>query len=233
MWIAYPRRLGVVASAALIMASVGSVFAPTVSAALALGGGAGIIVDGTYCTLNSIGHDKSGNLVGFTAASCGVPDSPVVAEGSENLGPVGIVVALANDPGLKYSVIKFDPAKITPIANFAGFVINGIGPDPQRGQPECRLGAATGDFCSQNSTLSDSNPRMSMPGGSYAPGDNGGPLTSDGVLVGLIFTGTYIHAGLDLPIAPGWTTHSVKFSRILDDANSTGGPGAGFAPIGS
>lgn len=74
----------------------------------------------------------------------------MVAEGSENLGPVGTVVALANDPGLKYAVIKFDPAKVTPIPNFAGFVINGIGPDSQRGQPECRLGAATGDFCSQD-----------------------------------------------------------------------------------
>lgn len=205
--------------------------APIASAALPLGGGAGIIVDGTYCTLATIGHDKAGDLIGFTAASCGGPDSPVVAEGSENLGPVGAVVALANDPGLKYSVIKFDPAKITPIANFAGFVINGIGPDPQRGQPECRLGAATGDFCSQNTTLSESNPRMSMPGGNYAAGDNGGPLTSDGLLVGLIFTGIYLPAGYDLPIASGWTIHSVKFSRIVDDVTSAGGPGAGFTPI--
>lgn len=224
---AYLWRLGVLP---LLTVVVGCLFAPTASAANPLGGGAGIIVDGTYCTLATIGHDKTGELVGFTAASCGGPDSPVVAEGSENLGPVGTVVALANDPGLKYSVIKFDPAKITPIADFAGFVINGIGPDPQRGQPECRLGAATGDFCSVNTTLSDSSPRMPMPGGNYAPGDNGGPVTSDGLLVGLIFSGIYLDMW-NLPFPSGWRTNSVKFSRILDDINSTGGPGAGFTPI--
>lgn len=73
------------------------VLAPTAAAALPLGGGAGIIVDGTYCTLTTIGHDKAGELVGFTAASCGGPDSPVVAEGSEDLGPVGTVVAANGD----------------------------------------------------------------------------------------------------------------------------------------
>lgn len=39
-----------------------------------LGGGAGIVVDGeTYCTLTSIGTDKTGALVGFTSAHCGGP----------------------------------------------------------------------------------------------------------------------------------------------------------------
>jgi hypothetical protein len=38
-----------------------------------LGGGAGITVNGTLCTLATIGHDNSGELVGFTAASCGGP----------------------------------------------------------------------------------------------------------------------------------------------------------------
>jgi hypothetical protein len=47
-----------------------------------LGGGAGIVVDGTYCTLASIGHQKSGQLVGFTAGHCGGPGAPVVAEGA-------------------------------------------------------------------------------------------------------------------------------------------------------
>ena len=204
--------------------------APAAVAALPLGGGAGIVVNGTYCTLTTIGHDKAGELVGFTAASCGGPDSPVVAEGSESLGPVGTVVAIANDPGLKYAVIKFDPAKITPTANFAGFVINGIGPDPEWHQPECRLGAATGDFCSGNSTIPGPGPYMAMPRGNYQPGDNGGPVTSDGLLVGLIASGIFVPG--DLQGAPSHqSTYLVKFSRILDDVNSTGGPGAGFSPI--
>ncbi len=204
--------------------------APVASAALPLGGGAGIIVNGTYCTLATIGHDKTGDLVGFTAASCGGPDSPVVAEGWENLGPVGTVVAPANTPRLRYVVIKFDPAKITPIASFAGFVINGIGPDPEHGQPECRLGAATGEFCSDRATFPGPGPGRSMNGGNYQPGDNGGPVTSNGLLVGMIWNGIYLHM-FDVPVAPGWSTGIVKFSAILDDVNSTGGPGAGFTPI--
>lgn len=42
---------------------------PTASAGgqVALGGAAGIEVGGTYCTLGTIGHDKAGALVGFTA----------------------------------------------------------------------------------------------------------------------------------------------------------------------
>ena len=207
------------------------VCAPAASAALPLGGGAGIIVDGTYCTLNTIGHDKTGDLVGFTAASCGGPDSPVVAEGSENLGPVGTVVALANDPGLKYSVIKFDPAKITPIANFAGFVINGIDTSPfERGQPVCRLGAATGDFCGRIGSLPLRNRRMSMGGGAYQPGDDGGPATSDGLLLGLITGGMFIPPDLQ-GAPPHQFIEMTTFSAILDDVNSTGGPGAGYIPV--
>lgn len=206
--------------------------APVASAALPLGGGAGIIVNGTYCTLTTIGHDKTGELVGFTAASCGGPDSPVVAEGSENLGPVGTVVALANDPGARYAVIKFDPAKITPIANFAGFVINGIDASPfERGQPLCRLGAATGDFCGRIGSLQlGHNRRMSMGGGAYQPGDNGGPATSDGLLLGLITDGQIAPGDL-LGATPLQITLMVTFRYILDDVNSTGGPGAGFIPV--
>lgn len=218
-------------SVCVLLPLLAIVRAPAASAALPLGGGAGIIVDGTYCTLTTIGHDKAGELVGFTAASCGGPESPVVAEGSENLGPVGTVVALANDPGLKYSVIKFDPAKITPLSNFAGFAINGIGPDTEQGQPECRLGAATGDFCWIRTTTPGSNPRRSMKGAvNYQPGDNGAPVASGGLLVGMIFAGVYFPWPGPF-ITQGWDTILVKFSAILDDVNANGGPGAGFVPV--
>jgi hypothetical protein len=46
-----------------------------------LGGGAGITVNGTFCTLATIGHDNSGALVGLTAATCGGPGSSVGIEG--------------------------------------------------------------------------------------------------------------------------------------------------------
>jgi hypothetical protein len=73
-----------------------------------LGGGAGIIVNGTYCTLGTIGYDGSGELVGFTSSRCGGPGSQVAAEGS-GVG-VGSVVAASGDP--KYAVIKLDPNKV-------------------------------------------------------------------------------------------------------------------------
>jgi len=200
--------------------------APGASAALALGGGAGIIVDGHYCTLTTIGHDKTGQLVGFTAAHCGGPDAPVVAEGSEDVGPLGTVVAANGD--LDYAVIKFEAAKVTPIANFAGFVINGLGPNPERGQPECKLGAATGDFCSHNSTFPGPGPTMTM-SGLFQPGDDGGPATADNLLVGMIRDGWIISGWPGMADMP--KTHLTKFSAILDDVNTTGGPGAGFTPV--
>ena len=110
--------------------------------AVALGGGSGITVNGTLCTLATIGHDKAGELIGFTAARCGGPGSPVAAAGCD--AAVGTVVA--GDADL-YGVIKFDPAKVTPAANFAGFPINGIGLDPVFNQPACTHGAESGDTC--------------------------------------------------------------------------------------
>ena len=55
-------------------------------------------------------------------------------------------------------MIKFDPAKVTPTANFAGFAINGIGPDPDFRQPACTDGAATGDQCGKITTIPGPGP---------------------------------------------------------------------------
>lgn len=202
--------------------------APTASAALALGGGAGIVVDGTYCTLATIGHDNTGELVGFTAAHCGGPGSQVVAEGTDTT--VGTMVAANGE--LDYAVIKFDPATVTPIHDFAGFVISGIGPNPERGQPECRLGAATGYFCSFNGTFPGRSTWMIMPWGDYQPGDDGAPVTSDALLVGMIIS-SHRTIGDLLGTPQVQHTRLTKFSAILDDVNSSDGPGAGFTPIGS
>jgi hypothetical protein len=195
---------------------------------LAFGGGAGIIVDGSYCTLTTIGHDRAGELVGFTAAHCGGPGSPVVAEGSENRGPLGTVVA-ASDERLDYAVITFDPAKVTPIPNFAGFVINGIGPgNHEWHQPACKLGAATGYICTRIMSFPGPGADMNF-SGLFQPGDDGGPVTSDDLLIGMIHNGWVI---------PGWpgnadipVTSLIKFGTILDDVNANGGPGAGFRPV--
>lgn len=229
---AYQRHFVMCVVISLAMGLALGGLAPVTAAAddkLPLGGGAGIIVEGSYCTLTTIGHDKTGELVGFTAAHCGGPDAHVVAEGAEGRGVLGTVVATANNTRLDYSVIKLDPTRVIPIANFAGFNINGIGPDPAWHQPACKFGAATGDSCSDISSIPSPRPRISM-SVPFQPGDDGAPVTSDNLLIGMITGGMFVPG--DLLGAPSHQfTFLTKFSAILDDVNTTGGPGAGFTPV--
>lgn len=207
----------------LIPLLAGLLLAPTASATVPLGGGAGIMVDGTLCTLTTIGHDKAGDLVGFTAASCGGPGSPVAALGG---GPIGSVVAV--EPSLlKYGVIKFDPAEVAPTANFASFAINGIGPDPGFRQPACTDGADTGIQCGVITTLPGDAPGRNMAEAVFQPGDEGRPVTTDDLLFGMASRGWTALGGFRA--IPESTV--VLFSRILDDVNAKGGLGAGFAPV--
>jgi hypothetical protein len=190
-----------------------------------LGGGAGITVNGTACTLTTIGHDNTGQLVGITAAHCGSSGSQVAAEGSGAV--VGSVVAA--DDALDYAVIKFDPAKVTPTANFDGFVINGIGPDPRLRQPACTHGAASGDGCGHIAvqTLRPGVVGAGMP--SWRPGDDGEPVTVDGQLVGATLKGFSMVDGITL--AQSTHINFALISAIINDANAKGGVGAGFSPV--
>ncbi len=193
-----------------------------------LGGGAGMMVGGNYCTLTAIGHDRAGDLVGFTAGHCGGPGTPVVAEGADSRGPVGTIAAAGD--GLDYAVIKFDPAKVSPTANFAGFEIHGIGPDPDWHQPACTDGAANGVRCGGVGSMPGPGPRGALSRSAFQPGDDGGPITADDMLIGVAF------GGLDTPgdlqgQAPSHFTEFTKFSAILSDVNAKGRHGAGFTPI--
>src|SRR5437588_197227 len=85
--------------------------------------------------------ERAGDLIGFTSAHCGGPGAQVSAEGAEGRGPLGVMVA-GND-NLDYAVIKFDPAKVAPVANYNGFVIAGIGPEPAFGEVACKQGRTT------------------------------------------------------------------------------------------
>jgi hypothetical protein len=203
------------------------VIAPAAHAdtSIPLGGGAGITVNGTYCTLTTIGHDSTGQLIGITAAHCGGPGSQVAVEGSGAV--VGSVAAV--DDGLDYAVIKFDPAKVTPTANFDGFAINGIGPDPSLRQPACTHGAASGDGCGHIAvqTLRPGVVGAGMP--SWRPGDDGEPVTVDGQLVGMTLKGFSMVDGITL--APSTHINFALISAIVNDTNAKGGPGAGFSPI--
>lgn len=203
--------------------------APTASAAPPLGGGARIIVNASaHCTLAAIGHDSTGELIGFTASRCGGVGAPVAAEG--NGGVVGNVGAANEDVG--YAVIKFDPVKVAPIAAFDGFPINGVGSDPGFGQQACTEGGASGVVCGLI-TVPGSKPgsiTANLP--AWELGDDGAPVTVNGQLVGLTVTGhvaTLVQPGA----MPGGQAQIrvALFSAITNDVNAKGGPGAGFAPI--
>lgn len=208
----------IVAAVALLPSAVASA-----DDAVPLGGGAGIIVNGNFCTLTTIGHDKAGEVVGFTAASCGGPGAQIVAESAENHGPLG-TVATADD-GLDYAVIKFDPAKVTPIHDFDGFAINGVDPNPGLGQWTCKLSGATGQSCfSLRSWALD--PSIYTAKAPWQPGDDGAPATVNDLLIGMFRDGS-----VTLALVPPTRPEILKISALLDDVNAKGGPGAGFTPI--
>jgi hypothetical protein len=130
-------------------------------------------VAGSNCTLTTIGHDRSGALIGFTAGHCGGPGADVVAEGTNN-GTVGSVTTVGD--GLDYAVIKFDPAKVSPTANFAGFPVTGIGPGPDWHQHVCMNGAANGTICGGVASMPGPGPRGGMSHALFQPGDDGAPI---------------------------------------------------------
>jgi hypothetical protein len=199
-----------------------------------LGGGAGIALGGTMCTLATIGHDNTGELVGFTDSHCGGPGVPVSAED----GPVVGTVVAANDD-LHYAVIKFDAAKVAPIPDFDGFAINGIGPTPGYRQLVCQQSRATGNSCAPF------YPVPKRPGMAELvacrnpddPGDDGAPVTANDLLIGMIRdVGPPPPEPCPFVDFAGFPTLSappgvVLIDAIIDDLNAKGGTGAGFTPV--
>lgn len=189
-----------------------------------LGGGAVIVVDGNnYCTLTTIGHDRAGDVVGFTAAQCGGPGAPVAAAGSDDI--IGTVAAV--NPDLRYAVIRFDEPDLIPVSDYLGVAINGIGPDPEYDALVCKWGPTTPGIC--NRIMSSSWPRTTMRE-QFDAGDPGAPVTMDGLLVGMVY-GFGVTAGSKVTL-PKTLTYLTKFNAILADVNAGDGPGSGFVPIG-
>jgi hypothetical protein len=221
-----------VAAALVTVASVGLHGVPAgADDRLPLGGGAGIVVNGdTLCTLTTIGTDGKGELIGFTSAHCGGPGAQVAAEAAKDRGTVGTMVA-GNDK-LDYAVIQFDPAKVTPVANFGGFAINGIGPDPAFGQIACKQGRTTGNSCGLTWGPGQ-DPGTIVMQVCGQPGDSGGPVTVNNLLVGMIH-GAFSE---NLPVCiikyiPLHTPAVVQsINAVLADINAKNRPGAGFVPV--
>jgi len=227
------RAAGALGAAVLLSAAL---FPGTPVAAAAdpvpLGGGAGLVIDGeTFCTLTAIGQDRAGDMVGFTSAHCGGPGAQVAAEGAEGRGTLGTMVA-GND-GLDYAVIRFDPAKVTPVANWRGFAIDGLGPDPAFGQVACKLGRTTGYSCGVTwGPGQDPGTIVNQVCG--RPGDSGAPVTVNNRLVGMIH-GAFTE-GLPTCVIKYIPLHTpavtMSMNAILADLAAKDRPGAGFVPTG-
>lgn len=225
-----PVRAVILALTALLTLAIVPAHAAT---PVPLGGGSGLVVNGeTLCTLTAIGTDNQGNLIGFTSAHCGGPGAVVAAEGAENSGAVGTMVA-GNDV-LDYAVIKFDPAKVTPVNTVNGFRIDGLGPDPRFGDVACKLGRSTGYSCGVTWGPGQ-EPGTILNQVCGGPGDSGGPVTVNNRLVGMLH-GAFSE---DLPtcIVKYIPLHTpavtMSFNTQLADITAKGRPGSGFVPVGA
>jgi hypothetical protein len=225
------HRWVAVAVAAMLWALVGLPALASADDRIPLGGGAGIVVNGdTMCTLTTIGTDRTGDLIGFTSAHCGSPGAQVAAEAAENRGPLGVMVA-GNDT-LDYAVIRFDPAKVAPVANYNGFVINGIGPDPAFGEIACKQGRTTGNSCGVTWGMGQAPGTIVMQV-CGRPGDSGAPVTVNNLLVGMIH-GAFSD-NLPTCVIKYIPLHTpavvMDFNSILADVTAKNRPGAGFVPV--
>ena len=195
-----------------------------------IGGGAGIVIDGdTYCTLTTIGNDRSGALIGFTSAHCGGPGAKVSSESAPDGGVIGTMVA-GND-GLDYAVIQFDPEKVVPVSNWSGFQIDGLGPDPTLGQVACKLGRTTGYSCGVTWGPGE-KPGTIVNQVCGRPGDSGAPVTVNNKLVGMIH-GAFTD-GLPTCVIKYIPLHTpavtMSMNSVLADVAAKDRPGAGFVP---
>lgn len=219
------------ALAALIMVVALAAPGSAANEKVVLGGGAGIVVEGdTLCTLTSIGYDRTGALIGFTSAHCGGPGAKVAVEGAEADGTVGIMVA-GND-AMDYAVIEFDPARVTPVSNFGGFAITGIGADPVFGQIACKQGRTTGNSCGVTWGPGQ-DPGTIVMQVCGRPGDSGGPVTVNNQLVGMIH-GAFSEK-LPTCVIKYIPLHTpavvVSINAVLADLAAKDRPGAGFVPV--
>lgn len=230
----HSRLLRAAAIAVLLLGLLAHGWAAPVAAAdgqVPLGGGAGLVIDGdTLCTLTTIGHDRTGDLIGFTSAHCGGPGAQVAVETAEGAGTVGEMVA--GNEALDYAVIRFDPAKVTPVANYNGFVIAGIAPDPAFGAVACKQGRTTGNSCGVTWGAGQ-DPGTIVMQVCGQPGDSGGPVTVNTMLVGMIH-GAFTNA-LPNCIIKYIPLHTpavvVSMSAVIADVDAKNRPGAGFVPI--
>ena len=198
-----------------------------------VGGGIGIVLDGrSICTLTAIGHDRSGRLVGLTAAHCGPEEAVVTAEKNRAAGALGVIVQ--RNPSVDTAVIAFDPAKVQPVRQVGPARISSVGRFPANtGANVCKSGRSTGYTCGP--VLYQAQAKAS----SYVcagPGDSGGPVIEGDRVVAMLNGGEVLAGITAVPcFTPAFPVFSpmraTKMTDIVTVLNAQGAAGAGFRPI--
>lgn len=214
-------KLATVVVAAVAMMAGLFVTQAAASGGVAMGGGSGIILAGrATCTLTTIGHDRSGSLVGITAGHCGNPGASIVAERFRGAGVIGRMVA--KNSALDYAVIEFDPSRVVPVRHIGGTTITRIGAPVSFPALICKEGRTTGHTCGwAYGDVFASNQTWGQV--CVAEGDSGGPVTVGTTLVGMI--NAYLSQAC---VGPSVGTN---MNAVLADLRARGGAGAGYWPI--
>lgn len=227
------RRVLLTLVVALLAVVPGALLAGEVQAApkAAVGGGTAIIVGGNgACTMTAVGRDRTGRLVGLTAAHCGRPGATVRAERQRGAGVLGHIARI----NTKYdtAVVALDPARVRPVRTVGQTTITRVGSLPGPGAIVCKQGRSTGRTCGP--LLAEYRYQST----SYVcgtNGDSGAPVVSGSRLVAMQ-NGRERIAGVSVSCPnPGFPVHTpmvaTTMTDILGSLNRAGGLGAGFRPL--
>lgn len=183
------------------------------TAPIPLGGGSGILIleggnSASACTLTTIGHAKTGQLIGITAGHCGQVGQKVLSESDSNRGQAGTITY--SDPKTDVAIIEFNN-NVVPQRTVGGLTIKSIDTRPI-GFPTiaCKLGRTTGKTCGV-AWFSDGASHFSQM--CVIEGDSGSPVVVGDRLVGMV--NAYFFLGC---IGPETGTN---IAAVLNDVSST------------
>ncbi len=199
-----------------------------------VGGGSGIVLNGNArCTMTTVGHDRTGQLVGLTAGHCGPLGAPVTSERTPKAGVIGRVMAAS--PRMDVAVINLDQARVRPVRQVGKARIYKVGSYPRPHSNVCKQGRSTGFTCGPT-LLFQGDATLNYVCSNH--GDSGGPIISRGRVVGML-NGALRVAGPGTP-SIACTNRNVplhspmiatKMTDILKTLNRVDTPGNGFRPI--
>ncbi|MFW0874545.1 serine protease [Rhodococcoides corynebacterioides] len=212
-----------VAASALVLAGlvVGGGGIASAADPVSIGGGSPVVIaDRSICTVTAVGTDDAGRSVGLTAGHCGGPGDAVAPEW-DRVRVVGRVVRVV--PDFDTAVIEFVPGAARLVAAVGETTIAGVGAPPSFGDAVCKQGRSTGRTCGL--TVGDVlGTQQAFSALCVGQGDSGAPVVEGDAVIGMV------NAYLGVPcVGPAVVT---TMESIVREVTRTGGPGAGFRPIG-